>query len=82
MVRISVFIYKVPLMKRLNPSLLKPQFQQNWDHGIGLRLIEVKPGDAVKQSNGFGSGPKSQRLNGGSPETTPSMLKPRITGAA
>jgi hypothetical protein len=69
-------LYKIDL------SLLKQHFHQNWDRGFGLCLINVEPGDAIQQYNGFGSGPVSQRLNGGSPETAPSVHKLRMTGAA
>jgi hypothetical protein len=37
---------------------------------------------AVKQTAGLVSGPMSQRLDGGSPETAPSVLKLRMMGAA
>ncbi|PLW16605.1 hypothetical protein PCASD_17964 [Puccinia coronata f. sp. avenae] len=65
-----------------NTSLLKPRFHHNWDRGFGLCPFNVKPGASVRQSDGVGSGPVSQRLNGGSPETAPSVLKLRIMGAA
>ncbi|PLW05062.1 hypothetical protein PCASD_26762 [Puccinia coronata f. sp. avenae] len=55
---------------------------QNWNRGFGLGLFNTQPGDAFQHTNGFGLGPLSQRLNGGSPETAPSMLKLRIMGAA
>ncbi|PLW04586.1 hypothetical protein PCANC_28960, partial [Puccinia coronata f. sp. avenae] len=34
----------------------------------------------MKQSDGVGSGPVSQRLDGGSPEDAPSVLKLRMMG--
>jgi hypothetical protein len=61
------------------PSLLKPNFHQNWDRGFGLRLFKLEPGDAIKQSDGVGLGPVSQRLDGGSPEEA-SVLKLRMMG--
>ena len=65
-----------------NPILLKAHFHQNWDREFGMAISTFDSAAAVKQTAGLGLVSMSQELNGGSPETAPSVLKLRIMGAA